>query len=700
MRPSLLDPLFSPVTSLPGVGPKVGLLLDRVLGLKPGEARVVDLLFHLPTGGIDRRLRPKIVDAPYGETVTLEVIVEEHRTPVRGRPGAPFKVLVSDETGDLDLVFFRHRPGQYEALLPIGAKRWVSGELELFDGIRQMVHPSRILNAAQLERLPPIEPVYPLTEGLGPRIVARAAAAAVNRVPGVPEWQDAAYLQQKGWLPFREALAALHGPQEMEELSPASAARARLAQDEALASQLALALVRHNTKRRAGRAVIGDGRIEMRLREALGFSLTEGQEAALAEIRADLGKPERMLRLLQGDVGSGKTAVALLAMAVAVEAGHQAAYMAPTEVLARQHATRMATLGEASGLTVAILTGREKGRERERTLAALAEGAIDILVGTHALFQEDVAFKDLGLAVIDEQHKFGVHQRLALAAKGQSVDLLVMTATPIPRTLVLTFYGDMDVSTLRERPAGRTPIATRAVSLDRLEEVVAGIRRAVAEGRQVYWVCPLVEASEELDVAAVEERHEALVGVFGVRVGLVHGKLSGREKDEALARFSAGETAVLVSTTVIEVGVDVPNASIMVIEHAERFGLAQLHQLRGRVGRGAAASTCLLLFKAPLGEMARERIDIMRQTEDGFVIAEKDLELRGEGDVLGARQSGMPGFRILDPVLHAPLLAAARDDARLVISRDPGLSSPRGEALRLLLHLFGRDDAVRLIRAG
>jgi ATP-dependent DNA helicase RecG len=492
----------------------------------------------------------------------------------------------------------------------------------------------------------------------------------------------------------------LHRPAEPADIAHDGVAWTRLAYDEILAGQLALALVRAHLRRPGGRATPGTGHLRKKLIEALPYSLTRAQTRALADIVADLGKPERMLRLLQGDVGSGKTVVALLAATAVVEGGRQAALMAPTEILARQHYTTIAPLAAAAGIGVAILTGRERGRERGDILERLALGDIHILIGTHALFQEEVAFRDLGLAIVDEQHRFGVHQRLALTKKGEAVDVLVMTATPIPRTLVLTYFGDMEVSELREKPAGRQPIDTRTIGLDRLDEVIEAVGRALAEGRRVYWVCPLVEDSENVDLAAAQERFDALRGKFGATVDLVHGRMKGAEKDRPMERFASGETRLLVATTVIEVGVDVPEATVMVIEHAERFGLAQLHQLRGRIGRGAGRSTCLLLYKPPLGETAKARLAIMRETEDGFRIAEEDLRLRGEGDVLGTRQSGMPGFRIARIEAHGKLIGAARDDAKLLLARDPGLTSPRGEALRNLLYLFERDEAVRLIRAG
>jgi ATP-dependent DNA helicase RecG len=523
---------------------------------------------------------------------------------------------------------------------------------------------------------------------------------ALARLPNMPEWIDAATLRRLGAPSFAEALSAMHAPQAPSDIDPAGPAATRLGYDELLANQLALLMVRARMRALKGRSSAGEGLLARKIEAALPFQLTGSQTKALNEIRADIASDKRMLRLLQGDVGSGKTIVALLAMAGVVEAGRQAALMAPTEILARQHFDRMKPLAEKAGLRIALITGRDKASERNRALAALAAGEIDMAVGTHALFQEAVAFRDLGLAVVDEQHRFGVHQRLALTAKGEAADLLVMTATPIPRTLVLTYFGDMDVSALTEKPPGRTPIDTRAMPLERLGEVVAAIGRAIAKDARAYWVCPVIEESEALDVAAAEDRAANLREFFGAAVDLAHGRMKGADKDAAMERFSRGQTKVLVATTVIEVGVDVPEATIMVIEHAERFGLAQLHQLRGRVGRGAGRSTCLMLYKAPLGEAARARLEILRETEDGFRIAEEDLRLRGEGDVLGARQAGAPGFRLARLDLHAKLLTVARDEAKAVLAEDPRLTSERGRALRVLLYLFERDEAVKLLEAG
>ncbi len=714
MRPAILNPLFAPVTGLPGVGPKIAALMGRLLDRPDDEApRVVDLLFHLPFGLIDRRRQPGIAKSPEGAVVTIKARVDRHQPSPRNRPRVPYRVFVHDDSGELSLVYFHANRGWLEKRLPVGATVLVSGTVEWFNGRPQMVHPDYVVAEGEEDELPLIEAVYPLTEGLTRRTIAKATASAIAALPALPEWIAKARLTAGGWPDFRGALERAHHPVGETDLEAGSPARSRLAYDELFADQLALALTRAHMRRTAGRARVGDGSIAGRIRAALPFTLTGSQETATAEIVADLARPQRMLRLLQGDVGSGKTIVALLAMAAVVESGSQAALMAPTEILARQHGETIRPLVEAAGLKVMVLTGRETRRERDAILAELAEPAasgagdllggragIDILIGTHALFQEGVQFRDLGLAVVDEQHRFGVQQRLALAAKGEATDVLVMTATPIPRSLVLTTFGDMDVSQLREKPAGRRKVATRAVSTERIDEVVARIGAAVAEGGKAFWVCPLVEESEEVALTAAESRAASLAEALGREVGLIHGRMPPRAKDKEMERFRAGETAVLVATTVIEVGVDVPDASIMVVEHAERFGLAQLHQLRGRVGRGNTEATCLLLYQPPLGPTARARIEILRKTDDGFRIAEEDLRLRGEGEILGTRQAGTPGFRLASLEHHQAIIEAAREDALQAVADDPDLTGPRAEALRTLLYLFGRDAAVRLLRAG
>ena len=700
MRPSILNPLFASADRLPGVGPKIGGLMQRLLGRDGAPALVVDLLFHLPFTIIDRRARPKISEAERNSIVLIEARVTEHRPPPRGRSRAPYRVHVSDETGDVELVFFLANHAWIERALPLGEKRWISGKLEFWDGHLQMVHPDRVLDAESVAKLPPIEPVYPSTDGLQQRLLQRACAAALERLPGLPEWLDPAFSPTRRLPSFSAALAGVHRPESPASLDPSSAWRSRLAYDELLAGQLALILVRSSMRLRNGRANVGSGALCEKIAAALPFSLTASQTKALAQIKDDLAAPKRMLRLLQGDVGSGKTLVALLAMATTVEAGRQAVLMAPTEILARQHFETITPLAEKAGIRIALVTGRDTPAQRRTALAAIASGEIDMAVGTHALLQESVVWRDLGLAVVDEQHRFGVHQRLALGDKGQGVDVLVMTATPIPRTLVLTYFGDMDVSTLPEKPPGRQAIDTRALPLERIDEVVAAIGRAIAGDAQVYWVCPLVEESEEVDAAAACDRYDALLAIFGPQVSLAHGRMKSRDKDSAMEAFRRGATRVLVATTVIEVGVDVPAATIIVIEHAERFGLAQLHQLRGRVGRGSKRSTCLLLYKTPLSATAKARIAVMRETEDGFRIAEEDLRLRGEGEVLGSRQSGAQGFRFASLDVHGELLRIARADAEAFYQKDPKLETERGAALRVLLYLFGKDEVARLLQAG
>jgi ATP-dependent DNA helicase RecG len=709
-RSDPLAPWLAPVRTLQGVGPALDGVLARLFSLPPGTgARRLDLLWHLPYALVDRRLRASHAGASEGERVTLEVLVEQHQPPPQSsyRPRAarrqPYRVRCRTAAGALQLVFFRARAGYLRGALPEGAARIVSGTLSRFGQSWQIVHPDLILTASEFAGAGPLQPVYPLTQGLSTRVLGRLIRQALEELPELPEWQDSAFLERRRWPSFRAALQSLHQPARADEMAPDGPARQRLAFDELLANQLALALVRQGATAQTGRALAGDGRLCQALLSALPFGLTAGQRQVLAAIQGDMARPVRMLRLLQGDVGSGKTLVALLAMLRAVEAGGQAAIMAPTEVLARQHQATLARLLTPVGLQSTLLTGRERGAERARRLAALAAGRSRIVVGTHALFQEGVGFADLALAVIDEQHRFGVHQRLGLAAKGQCPDLLVMTATPIPRTLVLALYGDMAVSELREKPPGRQAIRTRALPLARLDRILAAVERALSRGERLYWVCPLIgdsEPSEEVAQAAAEQRYQALAARFGGGVSLVHGRMSGRDKDRVMAGFTAGEIRLLVATTVIEVGVDVPEATVIVIEQAERFGLAQLHQLRGRVGRGDRASTCLLLYGEPLGAIARARLQVMRATDDGFEIAEADLRLRGPGEVLGARQSGLPALRLADLGVHAELLAPARDEVRLCLARDPRLASPRGQALRQLLRLFERPAATAYLGSG
>lgn len=700
MRPALLDPLFAPLSSLPGIGPKLGELFARLLGQESIEdCRVVDIVFHFPHSIVDRRNQPGIAHAPQGVIVTITGRVDRHQPPP-ARTNQPYRVFLHDDTGELALTFFRVKGNWLEKALPLDETVVVSGKVDWFNGRPSMVHPDYMARLGEADNVPLVEPVHGLTAGLTSRVLRKVVEAALARVPHLPEWIEKTLLQRQDFPSAFDAFHRLHDPRDETDLDPQAPARRRLAYDEFLAGQISLALVRQRLRKVAGRPIVATGALSRPVIDALPFSLTNSQQTAIAEVLKDMAGEQRMLRLLQGDVGAGKTAVALMAMLAAVESGGQAVLMAPTEILARQHFATLSRMAAPAGLTIDVLTGRTKGRERDAILERIASGETQIVIGTHALFQDNVAYKDLVLAVVDEQHRFGVHQRLRLTAKGISPHMLVMTATPIPRTLVLAAFGDMDVSKLTEKPAGRKPIQTVVVPQERTGDIVDRLRAALAEGKKAYWICPLVEESEESDLMSVEERHAALAGIFGNAAGLVHGRMSGPEKDAAMLAFKNGETRLLVATTVVEVGVDVPDASIMVIEHAERFGLAQLHQLRGRVGRGEEASSCILLYKGPLGETGRARLSILRETEDGFRIAEEDLKLRGEGELLGTRQSGTPGFLVASLEAHGDLLEIARKDAAYVLERDPDLTSERGEAIRTLLYLYRRDEAIRFLRAG
>ncbi len=693
-RPEVLFPLFAGLETLPGVGPKTAQTFGQLAITAPR-----DLLFTLPYSGVDRQLRDTVKDAVLPTTLTVAVTIGPHR-PARNRNGA-YRIQVEDAQTSFQLVFFHARGDYWQKQLPEGARRVVSGRVELFDGVAQMVHPDFAVAEEDAADIPAFEPVYPLTSGITQKLMFKATRGVLKLAPEMQEWIDPAQKKRASWPGFGDALQAAHTPASLSDLAATAPARERLAYDELFAHQVTLALARARDRRKKGRPTIGEGHLQNRVFAALPYRPTGAQTRAIAEITQDMGRDLRMNRLLQGDVGAGKTLVAFMALLRAVEAGGQGVLMAPTEILARQHLQGLRPLAEEAGVVLEILTGRDKGAERAAKLAALERGDIQVLVGTHAVFQADVSFADLRLAVVDEQHRFGVRQRLELGRKGRQADVLVMTATPIPRSLALAQYGDMDVSILDEKPPGRQPIKTALISTERMDDVVGRLRAAIAEGRQCYWVCPLVEESEVSDLIAAEERFKRLRAALGEGVvGLVHGQMPPAEKDAAMKAFQDGQTQVLVATTVIEVGVDVPNATIMVIERAETFGLAQLHQLRGRVGRGQGASTCLLMYQAPLSETGQKRLEVLRQTEDGFVIAETDLQMRGTGDLIGTAQSGVPRFRVADLERQSDLMAVAQSDARKLLSDDPTLTSTRGEATKLLLWLMRQDEAIRLISVG
>ena len=693
MRPQVLFPLFTDVASLKGVGANYEKLIKKLCGDK-----VVDLLWHLPYSMIDRTYQPKIAFAQDGKIASIKVKVIEHIEPQSKKQ--PYKVLVEDSSGEMALIFFKVYKDSIKKNLPVGEMRLISGKVESFNGLKQMTHPDYIVKLEDAAKVIGFEPVYPLTAGVSNKMLHKLIYQALQRVQDYPEWLEANFKAQKGLMNFREALIAAHFPKKIQDTEALSPSHIRLAYDELLANQLALALVRQKVKKQAGRVLKGDGNLRQKILSLLAFELTDAQKRVLTEIYADMEAPFRMLRLLQGDVGSGKTIVALLSMLNAVECGAQAAIMAPTEILAKQHLETMLELCSKIGIRCELLTGRIKGKARQKILDDLKEGKINILIGTHALFVDNVEFQDLAFVVVDEQHRFGVQQRLSLSNKGKQTDILVMTATPIPRTLVLTAYGDMEYSKIDEVPKGRKPVETSVLPLSKLNGVVEALARKLEQGCRAYWVCPLVEESEKIDLAAAEERFESLKKIFGDKVGLVHGKMKEAEKDAVMERFKKGEISLLVATTVIEVGVNVPEATIMIIEHAERFGLAQLHQLRGRIKRGFQASNCILMYGYPLSETSHARLNIMKETEDGFLIAEKDLELRGGGEILGNRQSGFSEFKIADLSVHKDLLYTANKDAKMIVAQDAALASPRGQALKILLYLFEQDDAVRTYLAG
>ena len=694
-RPEELFRLFARVTALPGVGDKVAKLLEKKMG-----GLVIDLLRHLPVGLIDRTKRPPLNMVEHGSIITVEVTVTSHDKPPKGSR-RPVRVKAENETGHIDIVFFHARGDYVQKLLPVGAKRIVSGRAEWFQNKVQMAHPDHVVAPEKAHSLPAFEPVYPLTAGLTPKTLGKALSAATERIPKLEEWIDPDILTRFNWPAWDTAMREVHAPQKEADVLPGSPPRSRLSYDELLANQLALALVRQSSSKMSGRVTKGDGGLRAKLLASLPFDLTGAQKRVVTEILADQSSEDRMLRLVQGDVGSGKTLVALLAMLNAIETGRQAAMLVPTEILARQHHQTLTRMLEPLGISPGLLLGKMKISEKRSVLEGVSDGRVQIVIGTHALLTDAVEFHDLALGVVDEQHRFGVRQRLVLGEKGNGVDVLVMTATPIPRTLAMTAYGDLLSSRIDEKPPGRKDVTTTALPIERVDDVIHRLRSALAGGQRIYWICPLVDESDAIDVAAAEERHIMLNAALPeANATLVHGRMDAETRETAMEAFRTGQSQLLVATTVVEVGVDVPEAGIMIIEHAERFGLAQMHQLRGRVGRGRDSANCLLLYKGPLSETARARLSIMRESNDGFRIAEEDLKLRGPGEVLGRRQSGDPEFQLADLACHADLLEIARDQVMGILENNPALDGPEGKRLKNLLALFERDMAVTYLSGG
>ena len=692
-RPERFFPLFSSVSNLAGVGPKATKSLQNL-----GVTRIRDLLFFLPVGGIVRIKTSNILSIVLPAFVTIEVIVNSHHQSTRN---GPVRVLVNCSGVDLELVFFHARLDWIKSILPINETKVISGKLESFVSGLQIVHPDYIIATTDLETVPDFEPVYPLSKGISQKILIKIISQATGRNILFEEWINKSVIKSHQWLSFQKSVSLAHRPTNISEVQPKNLARERLAFDELFAHQISLALARKQYRKTKGISIKSSGLFANQIRKALPFSLTEAQDKAICHIKKDLMSDLRMNRLLQGDVGSGKTIVALLTILTVVEFGGQACLLAPTEILARQHYDTIIEITKIIKVNILLLTGRDKGSLRRNKLDQIESGSAKIIIGTHALFQESVVYKNLLFAVIDEQHRFGVRQRMELGNKGPNVDVLVMTATPIPRSLSLTYYGDMDISILDEKPKNRMPIKTAVMSDGKIKSILDRLEKALCNNRRVYWVCPLIEDSEVLALTSAEYRFDILKERFPTKnVGLVHGQMSVDEKDEVMRMFADGEISLLVSTTVIEVGVDVPSASIIIIEGAERFGLAQLHQLRGRVGRGSDQSSCILIYSGNLGKNSKARLEILRDTEDGFKISEEDLKIRGAGDVLGIQQSGLPQFLVANLETQNNLLEIARDDARLLLDIDPNLTSERGMAVRELLYLMDLQRSLQYIKVG
>lgn len=694
---SVEELLFTPLSSLSGFNAKTKSLLIELVGDK-----VIDLLYHLPIKAITRKYFSSIYDlikiASIPEdnhyvTIVGKILGPPHRTRWKG----PIRIPFGDNTGTIDLIFFSSSLAYLQKKCVPGESMVISGKYTIYKGKINITHPEGMDRPENLSRWCGVEPVYPLKTGVSNWIVQKAIREILKKLSDLPEWIDPIFIESNEWPSWRKAMNIIHYIEPFSE-TLYEKAYTRLTYDEILAQQLSLQLLRKYHKKRGGRSCNPSLFLQKAAENLLPFSLTDSQKGAIQEISKDMAGENRMIRLLQGDVGSGKTVVAFFSLLQAIEAGAQGALLVPTEILSYQHYTSILPYAQKLGVSIALFTGGLKKKERECLLQKIKEGDISLIIGTHALLEEDVVFKDLGLIVIDEQHRFGVMQRLSLLEKGRQADMLVMTATPIPRTLQLTFYGDMDVSFLLEKPKNRKPITTRVLPLSRIDEVIEALKRLLSMGQKIYWVCPLVEESEILDLTAAEERFSSLKKIFQDRVSLIHGRLKNEEKQERMRAFKEGSVDILVATTVIEVGMDVREATLMVIEHAERFGLAQLHQLRGRVGRSDLSSSCLLLYGEPLTPAARGRLQALKETEDGFHLAEEDLKIRGGGNLLGTTQSGKDIFRIANFYKHASFFINAQKEAKFILEKDSNLMSSRMQSLRLLLSLFyGKDTSTYLL---
>ena len=685
MRPKILYKLFSNLETIKGIGPKNAKLIERLCG-----KYLLDLILHRPIAYIDRRNSPKIKDLSNNSIVTLILKVDGHTPSFNKR--MPYKITCSDDTGQLNIVYFNLRGPYLKKMFPIGSKKVVSGKVEEFNGIFQMTHPQHIADESNLDSVKKIECVYPLTAGISSKIIQKSINSSLAIIDDLPEWIPIDYLQKNNWTSWKKSIYEMHNPNELKE-DKEDIYLNRLVFDELLSQQLTVRLIKNKISKLKGNTIKPNGSLLEQLKSHLSFELTDDQNQAIKEISKDQSSPNKMLRLIQGDVGSGKTIVALHSMIQCAENSKKSILMAPTEILAEQHYNTIKFFAEKLRLSCALITASNKKNHNYES---------DILIGTHALFQDKVSIDNIGLIVIDEQHRFGVHQRILLNEKaGNECDILLMTATPIPRTLELASYGDMDITKIVQKPKNRKPIITKSINLNKIESLKEALTKKLKQQEKIYWVCPLVDESDKMDLQSVNQRVLDIQKYYkDFNVEMVHGQMKQEEKNKIMDNFKSFKTQILVATSVIEVGIDDPDATVIIIENSERFGLSQLHQLRGRVGRGTKQSTCILLFDGPLTENAKKRINVMKETNDGFKIAEEDLSIRGAGEILGTRQSGLPNFRLTDLNVHKSLMTQAREMAIKIVDKDPELSSDQGKSLRLLLHLFNNQVAIDYLKSG